>query len=149
MQGVGVHAAGENFAGVGLDGVIGAGQSGDGVEQDHHVVLVFDHALGLLDDHLGHLDVPLGGLVEGGTDHGQDARRRTPRRCQPGGRGLSCADRHAVHLAPGGQHLPGGVAGWLDRDHGDRRSELTQRRTPAGEVADSGDGGRQALTRLL
>ena len=69
MQGVGVHTAGENFAGVGLDGVVGAGQPGDGVEQDHHVVLVLDHPLGLLDDHLGHLHVALWRLVKGGADH--------------------------------------------------------------------------------
>ena len=32
-------------------------------------MLVLDHALGLLDDHLGHLYVALGRLVKGGTDH--------------------------------------------------------------------------------
>ena len=33
-----------------------------------HVLLVLDEALRLLDDHLGHLDVPLRRLVEGGGD---------------------------------------------------------------------------------
>ena len=49
-------------------GVVGAGQAGDGVEQDDHVALVLDQALGLLDDHLGDLDVAGGRLVEGGGD---------------------------------------------------------------------------------
>ena len=30
---------------------------------------MLNHALGLLDDHLGHLHVALGRFVEGGTDH--------------------------------------------------------------------------------
>src|ERR1700687_4381505 len=68
LQGVGVHAAGEHFAGGRDDGVVGAGQTGDGIQQDHHVALVFDQALGLFDDHLGDLDVARGGLVEGGAD---------------------------------------------------------------------------------
>jgi hypothetical protein len=49
-------------------GVVGPGQTRDRVEQDHHVVAVLDHALGLVDDHLGHLHVPAGGLVEGRAD---------------------------------------------------------------------------------
>ena len=44
VQRVGVHAAGKNFARVRLDGVVGAGQARDGIEQDHHVALVLDHA---------------------------------------------------------------------------------------------------------
>ena len=39
------------------------------VEQDHHVALVLDQALGLLDHHVRHLHVARGGLVEGGGDH--------------------------------------------------------------------------------
>ena len=68
VQRVGVHAAGEDLAGVRLHGVVGAGQAGDGVEQDDDVALVLDHALGLFDDHLGHLHVPLGRFVEGRAD---------------------------------------------------------------------------------
>ena len=49
----------------GTIGVVGAGQAGDRVEQDHDVPLVLDQALGLLDHHLGHLDVARGRLVEG------------------------------------------------------------------------------------
>ena len=68
LQGVGIDAAGEHFAGGRNDGVVGAGETGDGVEQDDDVALVLDQALGLLDDHLGDLDVAGGGLVEGGAD---------------------------------------------------------------------------------
>ena len=39
-------------------------EAGDRVEQDHHVALVLDQALGLLDHHVGHLHVALGRLVE-------------------------------------------------------------------------------------
>ena len=39
------------------DRVVGAGEARDRVEQDHDVALVLDEALGLLDDHLGDLDV--------------------------------------------------------------------------------------------
>jgi hypothetical protein len=44
------------------------GQAGDRVEQDHHVALVLDQALGLLDHHLGDLHVARGRLVEGRAD---------------------------------------------------------------------------------
>src|SRR6185437_308286 len=68
LQGVGVHAAGEDLARGRNDGVVGAGEAGDGVEQDDHVALVLDQALGLFDHHLGDLDVAAGGLVEGRAD---------------------------------------------------------------------------------
>ena len=38
-------------------------------EQDHHVALVLDEALGLLDHHLRHLHVARGRLIEGRGDH--------------------------------------------------------------------------------
>ena len=48
----------------GHDGVVGAREAGDRVEQDDDVLLVLDQALGLLDDHLGDLHVALRRLVE-------------------------------------------------------------------------------------
>ena len=51
------------------DGVVGAAKPRDRIEQDHHVALMLDQALGLLDDHLGDLHVARCGLVEGGRDH--------------------------------------------------------------------------------
>ena len=74
LQGVGVQAAGEDLAAGRHHGVVGPGQAGDGIQQDDHVPLVLHQALGLFHDHFGHLDVALGRLVEGGTDHfGLDA----------------------------------------------------------------------------
>ncbi len=43
-------------------------QACDRVEEDQHVGAVLDHAFGLLEDHLRHLDVPGGRLIEGRTD---------------------------------------------------------------------------------
>ncbi len=68
LQGVGVHAAGEDLAAVRDFGVVGAGQAGDAVEQDHHVFAELDVALGLFDDHFGDLHVAAGGLVECAAD---------------------------------------------------------------------------------
>ena len=45
--------------------VIGATKSRDRVEENHHVASVLDQPTGLLDDHLGDLDVSTGGLIEG------------------------------------------------------------------------------------
>ena len=69
FQGVGVDTAGQHLAGGRHHGVVGARQTGDGIEQDDHVLLVLDQALGLLDHHLGHLDVTRRRLVEGRGDH--------------------------------------------------------------------------------
>jgi hypothetical protein len=52
---IGVHATGENLAGRRNDGVVGATEASDGVEQDHHVAPVLHQPLGLLDHHLGDL----------------------------------------------------------------------------------------------
>jgi hypothetical protein len=48
--------------------VEGAAQPRDRVEQDHHIALVLDQALGLFDHHFGHLHVPRGRFVEGRGD---------------------------------------------------------------------------------
>ena len=68
LQGIGVHAAGQHLAGGRHDGVVGAGETGDGVEQDDDILFVLDQALGLLDHHLRDLHVPAGRFVEGGAD---------------------------------------------------------------------------------
>ena len=68
LQGVGVHAARQHLARRRQDVVVGASQTRDRVQQDHHVFLEFDQALGALDHHFGDLNVALGRLVEGGTD---------------------------------------------------------------------------------
>jgi hypothetical protein len=63
-----VDAAGEHLAGARYHGVVGAGQAGDGVQEDHHVALVLDQALGLLDHHVRDLHVARRRLVEGRGD---------------------------------------------------------------------------------
>src|ERR1700712_3900054 len=69
FQRVGVDTTGQYLAGARDDGVIGASQTGNGVEQDDHVFLVLDQALGLLDHHFGDLHVTGGWLIEGGGNH--------------------------------------------------------------------------------
>ena len=46
-------------------GVVGPGETGDGVEQDDHIPLVLDQPPRLFDDHLRHLHMALRRLVEG------------------------------------------------------------------------------------
>ena len=68
LQGIGVHTTGQHLARRRNHGVVGARQTGDRVEQDHHVFFMFNQALGLFDDHLGDLHVACGRLVEGRGD---------------------------------------------------------------------------------
>src|SRR5207249_12116507 len=69
LQRVGVETARQDLARRRDDGVVGAREARERVEQDHDIPLVLDQPLGLLDHHVGDLDVPLGRLVEGGRDH--------------------------------------------------------------------------------
>ena len=69
LQGVGVDTAGKHFARRRRDGVVGAPQTRERIEQDHHVALVLHQALGLFQHHFRHLNVPLRRLVEGRADH--------------------------------------------------------------------------------
>jgi len=55
LQRVGVDAAGQHLARGRHHGVVGAAQAGDGVQQDDHIALVLDQALGLFDHHFGDL----------------------------------------------------------------------------------------------
>ena len=68
VQGVGIHAAGEDFSAGGDDGIVGAGQARDGVEHDDDVFFVFDESFCFFDDHFRDLDVAGGGFIEGGGD---------------------------------------------------------------------------------
>ena len=69
LKGVGVHTTGQYLAGGRNHRVVGTGQTGDGIQQNHHIFLVLDQTLGLFDDHLGHLHMTGRGLIEGGGDH--------------------------------------------------------------------------------
>ena len=64
LQGIGIQAAGKHAARRWGDGIEGAPEAGDGVQQDDHVFLQLDQALGALDHHLGHVDVAGGRFVE-------------------------------------------------------------------------------------
>ena len=68
LQSVGVDTAGEHFAGRRSDGVVGAREASDAVEQHDDVALVFDEALGFFQHHFGDLNVALRSFVEGGAD---------------------------------------------------------------------------------
>ncbi len=69
MERIGVHTARQHLARGGLHRVVGAGQAGDGVEEDHHVVAALDHALGLFEHHFRHLHVARSLLVESRGHH--------------------------------------------------------------------------------
>ena len=66
MQSVCVYTTGKNLPGVRLHGVVRAGQAGNGIEENHHVLAVLHHAPSFFDNHFSHLHVPLGRLVKGG-----------------------------------------------------------------------------------
>ena len=68
VQRIGIYTAGQDFAGSGYNGVVGAGEAGNRVEQDDYVFFVFYHALGFFNHHFSHLDVALRRFVEGRGD---------------------------------------------------------------------------------
>ena len=57
LQGVAVHATGQHLPARRHNGVVGARQTRDAVQQNHDVPLVFDESLGFLQHHFGHLHV--------------------------------------------------------------------------------------------
>ena len=69
LQGIRVHAPGQHFAGRGRDRVVGAGQARDRIQQDHDVAPMLHQAACFLDRHVGHLDVPARGFIEGARDY--------------------------------------------------------------------------------
>ena len=74
LEGVGVHTAGENLTGSRLNGVIGACKTGYGVQEDNYVVAAFNKPAGLIQHHIGNLDVAFCGFIEGGGNNlGLDA----------------------------------------------------------------------------
>src|SRR5574343_1156603 len=69
LQGIGIHTARQHLAGSRLDSVVGTGKTGDRIEQNHHILLVLDQALGFLNHHLGDLYVTYGWFVKGRGNH--------------------------------------------------------------------------------
>src|SRR3546814_15378515 len=51
LKRIGVDAAGQNLARRGNDGVVGAAEARDRIEQDDDILLVLDETLGLFDHH--------------------------------------------------------------------------------------------------
>src|ERR1700691_3079006 len=68
LQSISVDTTGKNFTGRRRNGVVSAAETGERVEQNHNVALVFHQPLGFFEDHLRDLNVALGRLVEGGAD---------------------------------------------------------------------------------
>src|SRR5574344_1405469 len=66
LEGVGVDTTGEHFAAGGGYGVVGAGEAGDGVEEDDDVVTTFYHAFGFFENDAGNFYVMGGWFIEGG-----------------------------------------------------------------------------------
>ena len=75
LEGADVKAAGAGAAGV-LGGVVGAGEAGDRVDEEHDIAAGLDEALGALDAEIGHADVILDLVVVG---RGPDLRGGTLR----------------------------------------------------------------------
>jgi len=69
VQGIGVDTTAEDFSTRRYRLVVCTGETGDGVEKNHDILLVLDKPLGFLYDHLGNLDVAACLLVEGGGDN--------------------------------------------------------------------------------
>ena len=64
LQRIRVEAARQHLARRRDDGVVGARETGNRIEQNEHVLLVLHEPLRLLDDHFRHLHVALRRLVE-------------------------------------------------------------------------------------
>src|ERR1035437_7784255 len=69
VQGTRVDATGHDPAGRGLGQVVGPGQSGDAVENDHDVPAHFHQPLRPLDGQFSHRGVLVGRTIEGGGNH--------------------------------------------------------------------------------
>ena len=69
MQSVSIDAARQDLTRARNDGVIGAAQTRDGVEQDNNIFAVFCQAFRLLNNHLCDLDVARGRLIKGRGDN--------------------------------------------------------------------------------
>ena len=64
LQGVRINTTGQNLAGGRHDSVVGPAEARNRVEQDNHVALVLDQALGLFDDHFRDLNVARRRFIE-------------------------------------------------------------------------------------
>ena len=69
VQSVGINTAGQNFARSRHDGIIGACQTGNRIQQDYHVFFMFNHTFGFFNHHLGHLYMALRRFVKRRGNH--------------------------------------------------------------------------------
>ena len=69
LQGTLIDAAGHGPAGALLDGVVGPGEPGDRIEDDHRVLSLLHPPAGAFERHFRYLDVALGRMVEARGDH--------------------------------------------------------------------------------
>ena len=102
MQSVGVHTTRQHLARRRHDVVVGTGQTGDGVQQDDHVFLQLDQALGALDHHLGHVDVA-------GEGRGNDFTAHRTLHFRHFFRALVHQQHHQVHVGVVGRDGVGNV----------------------------------------
>jgi len=65
LQGVGINTAAEDFTGRRCDGVIGAGEAGNGVQEDNDIALVLDETLGFFREPFRRPECGAGRLIEG------------------------------------------------------------------------------------
>ena len=66
MQCVGIHTSREHLSRCRLHGIVCARQTGNGVEQDHHIMSTFNQAAGFIQHNLGNLYVTIGRLIKSG-----------------------------------------------------------------------------------
>src|SRR5690606_13609271 len=69
VEGIGIHTPTEYLPRGRLDRVVGPCQSGDGIQEDHHIMATFDQSFGLVQYNIGYPDVFCGLFVKGGGDH--------------------------------------------------------------------------------
>jgi len=64
MQSVGIYTTGKNFTGSGRYRIVSTCQTGDRIQQDHHIMSAFHHSFGFFQNDIGHLDVSFCRFVE-------------------------------------------------------------------------------------
>ena len=64
VQCVGVNTTGKDFSGRRDNGIVSTGQTSDRIKQDHNIMALFHNPLGLFNDHISHLHVTAGRLIE-------------------------------------------------------------------------------------
>ena len=69
LQGIGVDTTGEDFSASRAHGVVGAGETGNRVEENHDVMTRFHQSFSFFEDDAGNFDMSFSGFVKGGRDN--------------------------------------------------------------------------------